>query len=98
LNSDRPESISVAEEEATVYTWPNGGIVETRQRRYTFKMAKYVFVQIRGVEHPVRIAADEMVESGTPHTNTWIYTVKREGKMVGKIQGSAVDGWWIADQ
>jgi hypothetical protein len=65
---------------------------------YTFAMTKYVYVQVKGVEKPVKIEADKMEESGLKGTNDHRFSLKLKDVQVGQFTGHAGDGWWIQDE
>jgi len=59
-------------------------------------MAKFVYVQVRDVERPIRIFADEVEEQGAGTDAVLILQYKTE--QIGKLKSSFVLGWWIADE
>jgi hypothetical protein len=60
--------------------------------------AKFVYVQVRGVEKPAKVAADEAKEelggaANPPHRLKLLLG----GKPVGEFKFDNIDGWWIED-
>ena len=57
-------------------------------------MAKYVYVQIQGVEAPAKIAADKVEKRMSDST----LVVKNGDEQVGEFKLGGVQGWWIQDE
>jgi hypothetical protein len=61
-------------------------------------MSSIIRVQIRGVDAPVAISADEIKEeitsSGIEPTRL---KLTLDGKQVGEFKSAIVDGWWIEE-
>ena len=65
---------------------------------YNLTMAKFVHIQIRGVEKAIEIQADKAEESGMISGPDYSLLISLKGTPVGKFNGHIVDGWWIADE
>ncbi len=61
-------------------------------------MPKYIHLQVRGVEKPVRVEADFVEKSGRIGTSDFALLLKLKDKQVGKFRGGSVEGWWIAEE
>jgi hypothetical protein len=60
-------------------------------------MPKFVYVQLKGAEKPVRIKAEmlEKVEGGGGGLNRLV--LKNGETVIGEINPADVQGWWIQD-
>ena len=58
---------------------------------YTLAMAKYICVQIKDVQAPLKIEADS-IEKGSV-----VYTLKKGNETVGELAAINVLGWWVED-
>jgi hypothetical protein len=75
-----------------------GGQDTIYSEEYTLAMAKFVCVQVRGVEKPAKVAADEVKEemggaASPPHRLKLLLG----GKPVGEFKFDNIDGWWTED-
>jgi hypothetical protein len=81
---------------ARVWRFREHGTIYSEE--YTLAMAKFVYVQVRGVEKPAKVAADEAKEelggaASPPHRLKLLLG----GKPVGEFKFDSIDGWWIED-
>ena len=65
---------------------------------YTLAMAKFVHVQVHGVDASVKIAADEVKEEMSGVSVPHRLKLALGGKPVGEFKFDCIDGWWIEDQ
>lgn len=67
---------------------------------YTFAMAKFVYVQINGVEKPARIEADKVEKRTETKGNIKEeqFILMKADAQVGEFAPKAVVGWWIQDE
>jgi hypothetical protein len=59
---------------------------------YALSMPKYVYVQLHGVQKPIRIQADKIAKSGTS------MVITKDSVQVGHFESGNVQGWWIQDE
>ena len=55
-------------------------------------MAKYLYVQIQGVQQPVKIRADSIQLEGHE------YMIKLGNQEVGVFKDHCIFGWWFQDE
>ena len=64
-------------------------------RAYNYKMPKYTFIQVHGVERAAKIRADRVsVENADGNS---VIAVFLGDTKVGEFNKSSVQGWWIED-
>jgi hypothetical protein len=63
-------------------------IVETIATVYNLPMAKYINVQVKDVEKPIRVEGDSVEQFGN------VYQVKKQTVIVAQILATEFVAWW----
>jgi hypothetical protein len=70
--------------------------------RYDFGMPKAVYIQVHGVEKPVRLFADKVEHQAVDATgngdNAPGLIISKGQEKVGEFKDAIVDGWWYQDE
>jgi hypothetical protein len=63
-----------------------------------FDMPKYVYLQVKGVEKPIRLKGDKVEsEKRTGSSVSTRLIVKLDDNKIGEFEDSSVSGWWVQD-
>ena len=73
-------------------TAPTEPLVVTESTVYALSMPKYIYVQVKGVDKPLRLRGDKVEQKG----NRW--SLMNGQNQVGEFAMDSVQGWWIQDE